>query len=529
LLAGALSLPRLHAQEATQNTATVSQANHTLYLPLVARSPGSPVPANPLTVQAVPDTARTVQARIPVEGGSISATAADGTSFLLTVPPDALTFPISVTLTPMQSIGNVPLSGGMLGAVQIEPAELILLEPATLTIDAPDRNTTDDLLTVGFAYDGTGSEFHLRPTEVLSTTQEGVQLQGNRRTATQRIRVFRGYGAGRGTRSDVSRQQRQHPPTDPMAASDQRLVTSISRSAMQQSLADDYAAVVQPPLVSAEANSAYLDHAVQSYGRWLDNVRGLKMEQEFAAQIQAARESIRTAVEHAIEQEYQRCVSYRSIYAGREMQRYLRYLMVYALPYDTSRIEEKIRDCFTFRLEFDSTITHISTTTDGPRQTVVQVRSAVTLVPGTRYWYHTGAAPLQVVRASADFAAGSPCTATFNPVTPIKPFDVYLNIADTFNDVELTVSPGALQAMLDIRCPPAPPQLIPFPLYESDFRYLYEGQQTASGLFDIHHWVIYPPGSNVFAQAIYGRARNVMGGHVIQEQTTYTLRHMPPS
>jgi hypothetical protein len=43
LLAGVLSLPRLHAQEPTP----VSQMNHTLYLPLVARGPGNPTPAKP--------------------------------------------------------------------------------------------------------------------------------------------------------------------------------------------------------------------------------------------------------------------------------------------------------------------------------------------------------------------------------------------------------------------------------------------------------------------------------------------------
>jgi hypothetical protein len=48
LLAGVLSLPRLHAQEATQDTTTVSQMNHTLYLPLVARGTGNPIPAKPM-------------------------------------------------------------------------------------------------------------------------------------------------------------------------------------------------------------------------------------------------------------------------------------------------------------------------------------------------------------------------------------------------------------------------------------------------------------------------------------------------
>ena len=154
---------------------------------------------NPLSVSPVLDpTHATVAVITATAGGSITATAADGTIYILTIPADALLFDTEITLTPVTSIGGLPFSGGLQAAVQIAPDGLYLYQVATLSI-APATAVLSSKQ-IGFGYYGSGTEFHL---EALTTT--GLVFG---------IQHFSGYGAGLGTAADVS-QQELRPPTAP--------------------------------------------------------------------------------------------------------------------------------------------------------------------------------------------------------------------------------------------------------------------------------------------------------------------------
>jgi len=155
---------------------------------------------NPLSVSPVLDpTHATVAVITATAGGSITATAADGTIYILTIPADALLFDTEITLTPVTSIGGLPFSGGLQAAVQIAPDGLYLYQVATLSI-APATAVLSSKQ-IGFGYYGGGTEFHL---EALTTT--GLVFG---------IQHFSGYGAGLGTAADVS-QQELRPPTAPL-------------------------------------------------------------------------------------------------------------------------------------------------------------------------------------------------------------------------------------------------------------------------------------------------------------------------
>ncbi len=87
------------------------------------------VPGPQLNVES----ARAVRRRLGPAGGIIDAESSAGVRFSLDVPPGALLDTISITLTPVGSIGNSPFEN-VLGAVRMEPDGLVLLEPARLRI-----------------------------------------------------------------------------------------------------------------------------------------------------------------------------------------------------------------------------------------------------------------------------------------------------------------------------------------------------------------------------------------------------------
>jgi hypothetical protein len=92
---------------------------------------------NPLTAELEPDIDRAVSEEIPLEGGTLTATAADGTVFELTIPDGALYGPTVLTLTPLSSLSVSGIDGVAYGA-QIEPDGLPLMGAPTLAITPPD-------------------------------------------------------------------------------------------------------------------------------------------------------------------------------------------------------------------------------------------------------------------------------------------------------------------------------------------------------------------------------------------------------
>lgn len=92
---------------------------------------------DPLTAELTPDVDRAVSEEVTLEGGTITATAEDGTVFELTIPEGALYGPTVITLTPLLSFEVASLEGPAHG-VQIEPDGLPLMASPTLEITLPE-------------------------------------------------------------------------------------------------------------------------------------------------------------------------------------------------------------------------------------------------------------------------------------------------------------------------------------------------------------------------------------------------------
>lgn len=150
----------------------------------------TPIPKlPPLNVAPQPDTAHAVTKEILTDqGGTITATGADGTTFTLTIPKNALAIDTAITMTPVSSLQGVTFSDGVVEAVQLTPDGLSFLQPASLTITPAHAIPVNRQ--IPFAYQGQGQHLHL------------ALLTKDTSKITFPILHFTGYGVGGGSSGD---------------------------------------------------------------------------------------------------------------------------------------------------------------------------------------------------------------------------------------------------------------------------------------------------------------------------------------
>jgi len=106
-------------------------------------------PPNPVNLSSVTaDPSRAVSLSLPASGGSLTATAADGTTFNLTIPANALVQPTTITMTPILSVGGLPGTLRLVDGVQLAPDGLRLSQLATLTIELVTERAPDPQIIV---------------------------------------------------------------------------------------------------------------------------------------------------------------------------------------------------------------------------------------------------------------------------------------------------------------------------------------------------------------------------------------------
>lgn len=124
---------------------------------VLSQLPEPPEP-DPLTVSTTTNGDYTVNDIIDETGGSLELEGAHGEHYSLNIPAGALLSEAEITMTQIASVDDVAADGEQLAAVQLEPDSLVLLQPATLTIELA---TTDDLDGyLSFAGGGSGSNVH---------------------------------------------------------------------------------------------------------------------------------------------------------------------------------------------------------------------------------------------------------------------------------------------------------------------------------------------------------------------------------
>jgi hypothetical protein len=123
---------------------------------------GSP----PLIAESTLDTPRAVTQLVPRAGGTLQATAADGTKYVLTVPANALTADVSITMTPLATLAVPDLAAEGFAGVHLQPEGLTFVNPVTLAM-TPKAGTTwavAEQIPIGFRADNRVSLAYLDKT-----------------------------------------------------------------------------------------------------------------------------------------------------------------------------------------------------------------------------------------------------------------------------------------------------------------------------------------------------------------------------
>jgi hypothetical protein len=160
----------------------------------------------------MPQSLQTTQVVGP-KGGELTVTGTNNVVYKLIIPAESLNFEVSITLKPISSIPDLPLSKGLIGAVFIEPQEMVFRIPATLTITSSDKTSTPPgSLKAAFAFETNGQEFHLFPTEDNVQANLGAHtarlitqpLPDEKPKDELKITSGGGYGKGNGTPAEIN-------------------------------------------------------------------------------------------------------------------------------------------------------------------------------------------------------------------------------------------------------------------------------------------------------------------------------------
>lgn len=157
--------PRSASDCAADDAATGCKGSDPSAPPQLAEESGAP-----LSVETGLEADRAVRQVLSAEGGTLGATAADGSKFVLTIPPNALADNTEIALTPVADISGLPSGVTLAAAVQLSPDDLLLFEPARLVILPARAIAADQEIT--FSWSGGGEFVHAVPVSLQSETPE---------------------------------------------------------------------------------------------------------------------------------------------------------------------------------------------------------------------------------------------------------------------------------------------------------------------------------------------------------------------
>jgi len=140
--------------------------------------------AEPASVVVEVDESGTATAEVGPAGGTVTATAADGTSYELTIPEGALFTTETISATPITGATGEAIGDAAVVGVRLEPDGLSFIAPASLTISGP--GLPDDA--VGWTSRSDGSDF------ALTVSNDGADA-GSPGSVTIPLTHFSDWGA----------------------------------------------------------------------------------------------------------------------------------------------------------------------------------------------------------------------------------------------------------------------------------------------------------------------------------------------
>ncbi|MFT3890066.1 MAG: hypothetical protein QM730_00390 [Anaerolineales bacterium] len=490
-------------------------------------------------VQVTTDASHTATATIGAEGGTIRATAADGTMYELVIPPDALDFNEAISMTPVSAVDGLPLSGGLIGAVTLEPAGIIFYEPATLLITPATTNSGE--LSLGFAYDGTGEEFHLQRVLGNATTtgllpdspfvlNATLPLLKNASSPTLKLTVpsTRGYGAGSGTAKDVANRQKATPrPQDPMDHIDELLIdpTAIALPKFVEEMSNTLNNGILPLLKAAQADPKLADKALLLYDRWVAVVDEYGLKDELMDDRAKATVALLDLMDKLADYSAERCYTQKRPEEAFALQRWVRYARKF-LP-NAPQIEDlqtRISKCLTFKVKFHSVITEQG----GGYGYSYELNSELTL-RAKKSMYATGSAPL--VYSDGHWIGNDGCgfklegeSSEFDAewdtlgllITPVSRTSPAVNVTFRYD-------PGIPVEQTTMSCPDVNPIHWTTTAWQTYFSEMHAEEQKGVG-YEISSQIT---GAGTFTGWVFNNTTTGPGGQAVEENTQIDITHTP--
>ena len=221
-------------------------------------------PSEPLNVTVQLNEADTISGMFSPNGSTMSLTAADGTVFILDVPPHALKVDTAITMTAVKSIEGAPLDNGAVAAVQLEPSGLFFNELVTLTI-VPAREIPIEKQII-FGYEGTGQDYHLA---IVDPKSREIKIK---------LMEFSGAGVGSGGDKEWAANL-QNQASDSRVRLQNEVAKLLQPERLAQLLGQEandqisstlksymekyYDQVIQKEMVAAELDCKYAERAIQ--------------------------------------------------------------------------------------------------------------------------------------------------------------------------------------------------------------------------------------------------------------------------
>jgi hypothetical protein len=317
--------------------------------------PGKPLQTpNPLRVTVALDETTSTESVVLSAGGTVIAEGSDGTKYTLVIPENALLSDQEVRMTPVASIDGLPLSGGLVAAIELRPEGLLLFEPATLTIELPDDVSADSFL--GFSFLHSGEELFLYPTEVTSNT---IHVQ---------VMHFSGYGGGSGSSQD-SLNMDKYPPSSAQNQAQQAAASATSKAGGQipydefeDILRDWYTSSVKPNLKAATTDDSAMEASITEFLRWAVQVARCGLTDKFTVELDNGKIDVSKAIKNAVQKVSQRCSSQSNPAEARRLMRLARMSLLLGeewAPGSAQQAEKaliEVARCGRFELKFDSII-----------------------------------------------------------------------------------------------------------------------------------------------------------------------------
>jgi hypothetical protein len=264
-----------------------------------------PRPSNPVTVTPQPEASQAASKVISsAAGGTVRATADDGTKYTLEMPAGALSSDEKITMTPVSAVAGSPL-GDLVAGVEITPHGLQLSQPATLRIApaSPVRLRRQ----AGFDAATGGEDFSLYPINPGT----GVVMQLNH---------FSTVGIANATNAQVKTALADMPVRT--QAQYQQLIANVLRKARDSGGPIDtdalggltaayYRDIVKPLTDKALTDDTYAESAGTELIAWARTVQLLDLDGDprIKPQFDGWPDLLTAIIKNAVQQRYQRCVA----------------------------------------------------------------------------------------------------------------------------------------------------------------------------------------------------------------------------